>query len=123
MSVPKPRGKRHIVVDPVRQAMWAETRAQSRRRNLPRTRAPEPGWSYVGVPTPAVQQAVAHARDLFPSDREVDAVLGWLFARFPIFAARGSDMVAHHACLRSDRYYERWVALCARLRLFPRDPE
>ena len=67
-------------------------------------------------------EAVKAAREAFPRHPEaVDAVLGWLFARFPRFGARGSDMVAHHAMLRDERYYEGWVALCAWLRLFERD--
>ena len=71
---------------------------------------------------PQAREAVTAARESFPGHPEaIDAVLGWLFARFPRFGARGSDMVAHHAMLRDERYYEGWVALCLRLRLFERD--
>lgn len=80
------------------------------------------GWSLGVDAAPEAQEAVRFAGDVFPGHPEaVDAVLGWLFSRFPRFGARGSDMVAHHAMLRDERYYEGWVALCARLRLFERD--
>lgn len=80
------------------------------------------GWSLGKSALPQAHEAVKAARDAFPRHPEaVDAVLGWLFSRFPRFGARGSDMVAHHAMLRDERYYEGWVALCAWLRLFERD--
>lgn len=80
------------------------------------------GWSLGKSALPQAREVVRAAREVFPRHPEaVDAVLGWLFARFPRFGARGSDMVAHHAMLRDERYYEGWVALCARLRLFERD--
>jgi len=80
------------------------------------------GWSLGKMALPQAQQAVEAAREAFPGHPEaVDAVLGWLFSRFPRFGARGSDMVVHHAMLRDERYYEGWVALCVRLRLFERD--
>lgn len=84
----------------------------------PRRRA----WSLGRVPSPEAREVVTAARESFPGHPEaVDAVLGWLFSRFPRFGARGSDMVAHHAMMRDERYYEGWVALCVRLRLFERD--
>ena len=80
------------------------------------------GWSLGRVPSPEARDIVTAAREAFPRHPEaVDAVLGWLFSRFPRFGARGSDMVVHHAMLRDERYYEGWVALCVRLRLFERD--
>ena len=80
------------------------------------------GWSLGKSALPQAHEAVKAAREAFPRHPEaVDAVLGWLFARFPRYGARGSDMVAHHAMLRDERYYEGWVALCAWLRLFERD--
>lgn len=80
------------------------------------------GWSLGASALPQAREAVKVARESFPGHPEaVDAALGWLFARFPRFGARGSDMVAHHAMLRDERYYEGWVELCARLRLFERD--
>lgn len=80
------------------------------------------GWSLGRVPAPEAREVVTAAREAFPGHPEaVDAVLGWLFSRFPRFGARGSDMVAHHAMLRDERYYEGWVALCASLRLFERE--
>lgn len=79
------------------------------------------GWSLGVDAAPEAVEVVAAAREAFAGHPEaVDAVLGWLFARFPRFGARGSDMVAHHAMLRDERYYEGWVALCVRLRLFER---
>ena len=83
---------------------------------------PRRGWSLGRVPSPEARDIVTAAREAFPRHPEaVDAVLGWLFSRFPRFGARGSDMVVHHAMLRDERYYEGWVALCVRLRLFERD--
>lgn len=80
------------------------------------------GWSLGKAPSPEAREVVRAAREAFPAHPEaVDAVLGWLFSRFPRFGARGADMVAHHAMLRDERYYEGWVALCLRLRLFERD--
>lgn len=80
------------------------------------------GWSLGKSALPQAREAVRAARESFPGHPEaVDAVLGWLFSRFPRFGARGSDMVAHHAMLRDERYYEGWVALCVRLQLFERD--
>lgn len=54
-------------------------------------------------------------------DGEIDAVLGWLFARFPIYGAVHADMAPHFICLSSDDYYDRWVEFCRVLVLFPRD--
>jgi hypothetical protein len=80
------------------------------------------GWSLGSEALPSARVAVGVAREVFASRPEaVDAVLGWLFSRFPRFGARGSDMVAHHAMLRDERYYAGWVELCGRLRLFERD--
>lgn len=80
------------------------------------------GWSLGRSALPQAHAAVKAAREVFPRHPEaVDAVLGWLFSRFPRFGARGSDMVAHHAMLRDERYYEGWVVLCAWLQLFERD--
>lgn len=80
------------------------------------------GWSLGTSALPQAQGAVTAAREAFPAHPDaVDAVLGWLFSRFPRFGARGSDMVVHHAMLRDERYYEGWVALCLRLQLFERD--
>lgn len=79
-------------------------------------------WSLGAEPKIVAKIAVATARETFPRHPQaVDAVLGWLFARFPHFGARGSDMVVHHAMLRDERYYQGWVTLCTRLRLFERD--
>lgn len=80
------------------------------------------GWSLGKEALPQAHEVVKAAREAFPDHpAAVDAVLGWLFARFPRYGARGSDMVVHHAMLRDERYYEGWVALCTRLRLFERD--
>lgn len=83
---------------------------------------PQPAWSLGPTPRIVAKIAVATAREVFARHPEAaDAVLGWLFARFPQYGATGSDMVAHHAMLRDERCYQGWVALCARLDLFPKD--
>lgn len=88
---------------------------------LPASRS-RSGWSLGKAALPQAREVVKAAHEVFPHHpAAVDAVLGWLFARFPRFGARGSDMVVHHAMLRDERYYEGWVALCTRLRLFERD--
>lgn len=130
------RTRRRTVFSPAREALRSATartlppRPVAPRRTIKvpvlavriETVAPEPAWS-LGVDAAAeAQAAVRVAREVFPGHPEaVDPVLGWLFARFPRFGACGSDMVAHHAMLRDERYYEGWVALCVRLRLFERD--
>ncbi|MBX9639417.1 MAG: hypothetical protein K2X97_06715 [Mycobacteriaceae bacterium] len=79
------------------------------------------GWSLTASTLPQARVAVRLAGEIFgPGSAAFDAVLGWLFARFPRFGARGSDMVAHHAMLKDERYYEGWVELCGRLQLFER---
>ncbi len=79
-------------------------------------------WALGPTPTAAAKHACARARQVFGNrDSEVDAVLGWLFARFPIYGAVHADMAPHYVLLSSDHYYDRWVEFCGVLALFPRD--
>lgn len=90
-----------------------------RARDIIRLTSP---WSLGKVPRHRAVDAVATAREVFSRHPgAVDAVLGWLFSRFDEFGAIGDDMVAHHAMLRDERYYQGWVTLCSRLKLFERD--
>ena len=103
-------------------AAWVEP-APLRVRDVVRLPAPPPPpWTLGASPTIRASIAVATAREVFARHPEaVDAVLGWLFARFPQYGAAGSDMVVHHAMLRDERYYQGWVTLCTRLQLFEKD--
>lgn len=84
--------------------------------------APSLPWALGPTPTAAAKHACARARQVFGNrDSEVDAVLGWLFARFPIYGAVHADMAPHYVLLSSDHYYDRWVEFCRALVLFPRD--
>lgn len=125
------RGNRHVERTAVKHALRKETRRRDVIREMksrPRkidTRSPPPPPSWDLGPTPTMAAVRAHTRALkvFAGHAaELDAVLGWLFARFPAFGAAGSDMVAHHILLSSDAYYGRWVEFCRALNLFPRDP-
>lgn len=126
----KSRGKRHIESQPIKAALRAETRRRDvpQRRTRPRKIVldpppPSPPWDLGPLPTVAAARAHAQASGIFRNNPvEMDAALGWLFARFPAYGGAGSDMVAHHILLSSDAYHERWVALCSALHLFPRDP-
>lgn len=114
-ATPPPREPRRIRVR-------VPSREAARPAAAPKVSRSPCGWSLGKNAAPEAVAIVEAAHEVFPRHPEgVDAVLGWLFARFPRFGARGSDMVAHHAMLRDERYYEGWVALCTRLRLFERD--
>lgn len=122
-SLPPPREPRRIRVRvPGRAVRTSPPLAAAPAPEAPLRSRRQRGWSLGKSALPQAHEAVKAAHDAFPRHPEaVDAVLGWLFSRFPRFGARGSDMVAHHAMLRDERYYEGWVALCAWLRLFERE--
>lgn len=77
---------------------------------------PKVPWELVDRSDALSRRAVAIASEIF-GPRGRDAVLGWLFSRFPEFGQRGDDMVAHHVGLGSDEYYGAWVEFCRRLGL------
>lgn len=74
-------------------------------------------WTLPGHARQEAFAARAAAHDLFDS-RDVDAVLGWIYSRFPEWGATGDGMVAHYMRLRSDQYYFAWCKFCQRLNLF-----
>ena len=113
-SMPPPPEPRRLRVRPPPRAVRVSA--------VPPASRSRSGWSLGKAALPQAREVVRAAHEVFPHHpAAVDAVLGWLFARFPRFGARGSDMVVHHAMLRDERYYEGWVALCMQLRLFERD--
>lgn len=112
--------RRNIIKPEIRKALRPKTTARAlMQRRQPAIRLddmPKPAWKVDAVAAPGAYRAVQAARECFHG-ADVDAVLGWLFSRFPVVGAAGDDMVQHHLRLRDDRYYEAWVLFCARLGL------
>ena len=117
------RGARHIVSPVVQQALRPAARRAP--RHMPPARRQAPVVLETPLRRPPSQRAevaIAAADEIFAGDLAGRAaVLGWLFARVRGYSRAGDDMVAHHARLRGEPYYEKWVELCGRLELFGRD--
>lgn len=112
-----PARRRNFIKPAIRKAMGRRTG-----RIVPCRRPPvvkletkvRPPWSVPVHASAAAHRARQVVAEYF-SRADADAVLGWLFSRFPTLGAIGDDMVRHHLRLRSDAYYEAWVLFCRRL--------
>src|SRR5687768_10281660 len=111
--------RRNFIKPAIRKAMAPRTGRVVRRHRPPVVKLeekPRPPWHVPAYATPRTARALLVVVECFPPD-DVDAVLGWLFSRYPELGAQGDDMVRHHLRLRDDRYYEAWVLFCLRLEL------